>query len=156
MRVQADSVVTIDYRVEDSEGRFIASSDKDGQPLVYLHGHNNIVSGLEAFLQDKEEGEEGVVMLKADQAYGVYDPNLVLILDASKFPEGQELREGDQVQGTRRMQNIFGIVKKIDEQGVHLDTNHPLAGRDLLYRVCIRHIRLATEVELSIGEPDTL
>ncbi len=46
MSIQKDSVVTFHYTLKDDAGEVIDSSD-GGDPLAYIHGHGNLVAGLE-------------------------------------------------------------------------------------------------------------
>ena len=50
MQIATDSAVAIDYTLTDDEGTVIDSSEGRG-PLWYLHGHDNIVPGLERGLR---------------------------------------------------------------------------------------------------------
>src|SRR5690554_4795888 len=74
MQVQADKVVVFHYTVRDSEGAFSESSE-GREPMLYLHGHNNIVPGLEAEMAGKEPGAKFTATVPPELAYGVADPN---------------------------------------------------------------------------------
>ena len=50
MQVTSGAVVSINYTLTDDEGVVIDSNE--GRPaLVYLHGHDNIIPGLEKGLE---------------------------------------------------------------------------------------------------------
>src|ERR1700738_685390 len=50
MSITQDQVVTLHYTLKDDAGEIIDSSP-DGEPLAYLHGHGNLVPGLERRLR---------------------------------------------------------------------------------------------------------
>ena len=45
MQIAADSVVLIHYTLKDDDGKVLDSS-AGGEPLAYIQGHGNLVSGL--------------------------------------------------------------------------------------------------------------
>ena len=67
----------VDGAVEDSA----PASD----PLEYLHGHNNLISGLEKALEGMKVGDKKNVTVEPEEAYGEYDPENVIW-----FPQTQK------------------------------------------------------------------
>ena len=57
--IEAGLVVIIHYTLKNDQGEVLDSSE-GGEPLPYLHGHNNIVPGLENALVGKKVGDETV------------------------------------------------------------------------------------------------
>src|ERR1700739_2257310 len=76
MPIATDDVVTIHYTLKDDTDKVIDSSS-GGEPLAYLHGHGNIVPGLERELAGKSVGERLTVRVPAAEGYGEYDRALV-------------------------------------------------------------------------------
>src|SRR5512139_3524218 len=92
--IVADNVVvTIAYTLRNAGGDILDSSEGD-EPLSYLHGHQNIVPGLEAALTGKKQGEIVKVAVPPEEGYGVRDPNAVRQLERGAFPPDAELRPG--------------------------------------------------------------
>ncbi len=58
MEISADKVVTIHYTLKDDAGAVLDSST-GGEPLAYIQGHGNLVSGLEKALEGKAGGQQG-------------------------------------------------------------------------------------------------
>jgi len=56
MTISKDSVVSIEYTLTDAENEVLDSSEGMG-PLEYLHGHNNLIPGLERQLEGKKAGD---------------------------------------------------------------------------------------------------
>ncbi len=57
MAITQDSVVTLHYTLKDDAGEVLDSSSS-GEPLAYLHGHGNLVPGLERELAGKAAGDK--------------------------------------------------------------------------------------------------
>ena len=86
-------VVTIHYRLTLDDGS-IADQSFGGEPLVYLHGAQNIVPGLERQLAGKKIGDQCDVVVPANEGYGEYDPAAENTVPKSQFPEKVELQVG--------------------------------------------------------------
>ena len=76
MSIKKDSVVTFNYTLKDDEGAVIDSS-APGEPLAYLHGHGNIVPGLERELEGRAAHDKLSVKVAPADAYGEYNRELV-------------------------------------------------------------------------------
>lgn len=76
MQIANNSVVSIQYTLKNSEGTIIDQSS-EGNPLTYLHGHRNIIPGLENALLDKSIGDALDVSVEPEQAYGTVNPALI-------------------------------------------------------------------------------
>ena len=86
------------------------------------------------------------------EAYGLRDESLVREVGRQAFP-GTELRPGMcfQTPGDAGPQIVSVVEVKGDS--VVVDTNHPLAGETLSYRLEVLDIRQATRAELAKGHP---
>ncbi len=71
-----NSVVSIHYTLKNEAGEVIDSSEGN-QPLVYLHGSNNLIPGLESELQGKTPGTSFSTVIPPQQAYGEVRPDLI-------------------------------------------------------------------------------
>ena len=69
MTIADDSVVSFHYKLRDDTGTFNESSE-DGSPVVYMHGHNNIVPGLEKELAGKKSGDKLTATVTPEEGYG--------------------------------------------------------------------------------------
>src|SRR5690554_523863 len=77
MSISQNKVVTIHYTVTDAASNEVIYSSEGGQPMVYLHGHQNIIPGLENALEGKTAGDELKVEITAADAYGEYSEERV-------------------------------------------------------------------------------
>src|SRR5579863_8445548 len=76
MSISRDQVVSIHYTLTDDAGEVIDRSTA-GEPFAYLHGHGNLIPGLERELTGREAGERLVVKVSPADGYGEYDDKLV-------------------------------------------------------------------------------
>jgi FKBP-type peptidyl-prolyl cis-trans isomerase SlyD len=151
--VGQDKVVHLDY-VLTVEGE-IADSTAGREPLPYLHGHNNLIKGLEDQLEGMQVGEGKTVTVDPENAYGVLDDSAFMDMEKSKFPENFEFNIGRPLRlNTGDGRIMSATISEVKDDVVVLDFNHPLAGKSLTFEVSISDIREATEIELSVGRVD--
>lgn len=150
MQVKPDHVVSMHYKLTSADGDVIDSSE-GRDPLSYLHGHGNIIAGLEKELEGKAEGEKASVDVAAKEAYGEHDPELIVDASKEQFPEDVELKEGMTFQAQTPQGSRIVKIDEIEEETVKVDTNHPLAGMDLHFDVEIVEVREASSEELEHG-----
>ena len=148
MKISGDSVVSFLYTLKDEAGAIIDQSD--GEPLAYLHGHGQIVPGLERELTGKSAGEKLLVRVSAADGYGEYDAALLPKVAREAFSAIPDLQVGMTL-GTRTRTGGHAevIVREIGPDAVTVDGNHPLAGKDLFFDVDIVEVRAASEEELA-------
>ena len=112
-----------------------------------------MLPGLAEGLRDLERGEKRSISLRAEQAYGFYDPKLSVIRSRDEIREiggVDTLRLGDKVahQLESGRQLVYRIVS-ISGDSITLDANHPLAGQDLVFEIEALEAREATAEEIS-------
>jgi len=146
MPIADNDVVTFHYTLKGDSDEVIDSS-AGGEPLAYLHGHGNIVPGLERELTGKSVGDRLQVRVPAAQGYGEYDRALVQKVPRRALKGIADLRVGLRLQAGHQAVT----VKHIAGDMITLDGNHPLAGQDLNFDVEITAVRPATEEELAHG-----
>ncbi len=136
MIIQKDTVVSFHYRLTDADGTQMEDSSTGDHPMVYLHGHNAIVEGVEATL---------------DAPYGPYREGAIQRvpikhLVSKKQPQAGKMVVVNTEEGQRQV-----TVVKVGKFNVDVDTNHPYAGKTLTYSVDVVDVREATAEELAHG-----
>jgi FKBP-type peptidyl-prolyl cis-trans isomerase SlyD len=150
MPIAPNDVVTIHYTLRDDADKVIDSSAA-GEPLAYLHGHGNLIPGLERELTGRDVGERLKVRIPAAEGYGDYDRGLVQKVPRRALKGIANLRVGMRLQaGTDHGQRSV-TVTHIAGDMVTLDGNHPLAGQSLNFEVEVTAVRAATAEELAHG-----
>ncbi|RIK40844.1 MAG: peptidylprolyl isomerase [Chloroflexi bacterium] len=152
MTVTDDMVVSLDYVLQLDDGQEIDRSEAD-TPLNYLHGHQQIISGLESALTGMKVGDEKKVVVVPADGYGERDENQVQRLPRTAFPPDLELAEGAvlDLRDSRSGQVFQAQVVEVSPTEIVLDLNHPLAGETLHFQVRIADLRPATAAELAHG-----
>ena len=150
MQIIQDSIVPIDYRLTDDAGNEIDSSADHG-PLAYLHGHSNIVPGLEQALEGRSVGDEFKVSIEPAMGYGENNPSLTQTLPSSMFGGVDQIAVGMQFHAQTDHGVEVVTVTALEGDEVTIDGNHPLAGKTLNFEVTVRDVRPATAEELEHG-----
>lgn len=154
MRIGKDSFVVVEYTVQLEDGAFV-KGDKGPVSMNFVAGYNQVLPALEQQLMGAESGEERAFVIPAGKAFGERDASLVRVRSFDEFPEGRRLEPGRWGVATNDDTGAqYGYyVMARGEDSVTLDFNHPLAGRDLYYRVKVCLVRPATREELEYLRP---
>ena len=147
MNIQQNTVVTVDYRLNDGSGEHLDDSRTSG-PMVYLHGYRHILPALESALEGAATGDERVVELQPEHAYGPRQENLVFEASREVLPAGLELYEGQRLTSGSHGRRFTLRVVRLTANGAVLDGNHPLVGRRLIFRLNVSEVRPATMEEV--------
>lgn len=146
MVASKDTVVSIRYTLH------VEDELVDQGELDYLHGHRNIVVGLEEALEGKTVGENLEVAVAPEKGYGLYDPEAVQVIERDNFPADAELAEGTMFYSEDPDGNPMPFrVLNVDGGEVTIDFNHVLAGETLSFAVTVTGLRTASQEELAHG-----
>jgi FKBP-type peptidyl-prolyl cis-trans isomerase 2 len=131
--VKTGSTVTISYIGTLDNGRIFDSTEELG-PLTVTVGTGQLFPALELALIGMLGGETKNIVLSADEAYGPHLRENIITVARDLFPVGKEIIVGQKLSiefsgGVSRVMQ----VTVVDESGVTLDGNHPLAGQDLTF-----------------------
>lgn len=140
MKITEGCIVTIDYTMALEDGE-ILDSTKDLEPLTYVQGTGEIISGLEQAVIGMKKGEKLDVAVAAADAFGEFDPEALIEVPKGDLPPeaqngGMELT----VEGPKG-QTITGRVVEIKGNTAIVDFNRPLAGKDLQVSVTIVDVK---------------
>ena len=149
MNIENNKVVMFNYVLKDKEGNVL--DDSKGEPMPYLHGHENIIPGLEKEMAGKIAGDNFNLTVGPGEAYGDINPELVQELPKADFPEDEQLEIGMQFHVDTDKGPIVVTVNSITDETVTVDGNHPMAGMTLTFEIKISEVRDASEDELKHG-----
>ncbi len=151
MNIGKDTVVTLNYKLSDAQGKLIEEST---QPMVYLHGgYNNTLPKIEEALNGKAAGFQITIQVEPADAFGEYDSDLVKIEPREVLPEPLEIGmqfEGSPDDDHHADMRVFTVTDIADGKVV-LDGNHPLAGMALRFELDVIEVRAASEEEVLHG-----
>jgi FKBP-type peptidyl-prolyl cis-trans isomerase SlyD len=143
-------VIGFHYTLKDKEGNLIDTSENQA-PLLFLVGSGHIIPGLEKELLTMNVGDKKNVVVPAADAYGELVEELQITVNRNQFPEGADLKVGDQFQVTNEEHAPIFTIMHIEGEEVHIDGNHPMAGKELHFAVEITDRRNATDEEVAHG-----
>ena len=156
---------------KDNKNRFLSVeyelySDKDGQktleeqtgtehPFDFITGFGIALDAFEQQLMGYEKGSTFDFVLQPAEAFGDYEPAGVHKMPRETFTvdgkfDSDHIYEGAIITLMDNEDHRFmAQVKKIEDDGVTLDTNHPLAGKALNFKGLVRENRNATDEEVQ-------
>ncbi len=152
MQITENHVVSFHYALINDQGEVLDGS-RAGNAIPYLHGHQNIVPGLEEAMEGKSAGDTFKITLAPQQAYGSRDEEKVYDVDPQLFAGIEGVEPGFMCQMTNESgeQELVSVLEVGDDY-VTVDANHPYAGQSLTFDVEIVDVRLATPQELEAGQ----
>jgi FKBP-type peptidyl-prolyl cis-trans isomerase SlyD len=150
LKVADGQVIVMDYTLR-VDGEIIDTSEGHG-PIEFLQGHGNIIPGLEKALYGMAIGDSKNVVVSASDGYGEMDSQAFMDVPRNQFPEDIPMEVGVQIElHDEAGQPMVARIDQVGESSVHLDFNHPLAGKELHFAVKIAGLRPATDEELDHG-----
>ncbi|MDX1692936.1 MAG: peptidylprolyl isomerase [Ketobacteraceae bacterium] len=148
MEITKDCVVQFHYTLKDDQGETLESS-RDGDPMAYLHGHSNIIKGLESAMEGHRQGDRFTVTVAPEDAYGARRDGMEQRVPVKHMMGAKRWKKG--MTGwikTDQGQRQFTVVK-VGKFMAEVDFNHPLAGKNLTFEVEVVDIREATAEEIA-------
>ncbi|KAF2955075.1 peptidylprolyl isomerase [Marinitoga sp. 38H-ov] len=140
MKVQKGSVVKLHYKGTLSDGSVFDSSE-GREPLEFTAGAGQVIPGFDKAVMDMEVGEKKTFTIPSEEAYGEYSEEKVFELPRQSFPPNIDEALGQTVQLGDQSGNVFlAKILEVTDEIVKMDTNHPLAGKDLTFEIEIVEI----------------
>ena len=152
MQIADNIVASLRYKLTDSQGEILDEATQ-AEPFVYLHGANNIISGLEQALLGKQADDTLEVTIPPADAYGEHDKRLTQEVSKDMFSgvPDEQLVPGAQFHAQTDAGQEVITVAAVQDDTVIIDGNHPLAGETLHFDVTVLEVRAATAEEISHG-----
>jgi FKBP-type peptidyl-prolyl cis-trans isomerase SlyD len=149
--IAKDMVVSFHYTLKNEEGEVLDSSD-GVEPMSYLHGHHQIVPGLEVALLGKTTGAKFSVTVAPQDGYGERTEEMVISVPKGEWDLPEHVGVGEMVElSSPEGEVIPAIILEINDEVVVLDANHPLAGESLFFEIEVTGVRVASAEELQHG-----
>lgn len=150
MQISANSIASFHYTLKDDTGVELESSHR-AQPMTYLHGNQGLLPGLEAALEGKTVGDNFSATLAPAEAFGERRTDSDMRVPLSHLSGAKKWQPGMQavIQTEQGQQQV--TVVKVGHTMATVDTNHPLAGKTLVFEVEVIEVREASAEELAHG-----
>ena len=133
-KVETGKQVKVNYTGKFEDGTVFDTSVSEGrEPIRTILGEGNLIPGFEKGLIGMGVGDSKTINIDAVEAYGEYLDGLVTTVPPTQVPESVKVGDVLQSQSERGVMNV--TVTEINDKGVKLDANHPLAGKKLIFEV---------------------
>lgn len=140
-------VITFAYRLFDAEGELVEAGDPE-EPLGALLGYGEVAPALEQALDGARPGDRRKLKLRAEDAFGPRDPDLIVEFERGEFPA--EVAVGDEFEAEDAEGRVVPLkIVDLDAERVVVDHNHPLAGQAVALELELLSVRPAEAEELE-------
>jgi FKBP-type peptidyl-prolyl cis-trans isomerase SlyD len=151
MEVAAGRVVTLEYTVRLANGALLDSTGGCG-PVAILCGAGQLYPALEERLAGMVAGETRELRIPAEDAYGVWRPELVRTIPRDRLPPDLAVKVGGEYRlRAPDAKPLRFRVLEIGATEVRADFNPAAAGQDLVATVTVVAVRAATPDEERRG-----
>lgn len=134
-QVQNGDKVKVHYTGKLDDGSVFDTSE-GREPLEFTVGEGQVIPGMEQGVVGMEPGDAKTINVPSEEAYGPHHPEGIFEIDRTEIPPSIPLQEGLRLQATQQGGRTVELtVVEFDDSKVKLDSNHPLAGRDLTFDV---------------------
>ena len=124
------------YRGTLDDGTQFDSSYDRGEPIEFTCGAGQMIKGFDNAVLDMEVGEKKTVHIPAAEAYGERNPEMVISFPADQVPNIEQIEKGQKLYlSTPSGMPVPAVVVDVNAEGVTLDANHELAGKDLNFDI---------------------
>ncbi len=148
MKIEKNAVAFIQYLLSSESGERLEDT-YGNEPIALLVGQGNVIRGLDRALLGREAGDEFEVSVSPEDAYGVRRDDQIQRVSKKYFAHAKRLRPGMQTSLRTEQGSRLVTVVKVGGKVIDVDTNHPLAGQRLNFKVRVVKVREATKTEIA-------
>ena len=138
-RIQEGTFVRLHFSVL-LEGGEEVDTTRRGKPAAFTMGDGNLLPGFETALMGMKAGDDAQIVLEPDDAFGQHRVENVQMMRRDRFAADLELEAGLMVSFSGPGGELPGVVRRVMEEVVEVDFNHPLAGRRIVFDVSILEV----------------
>lgn len=150
--------ISVSYQLHsiDADGsKHLEEQTQQGSPFTFISGFGFSLDAFEQRLVQLQPGEKFDFTLLPAEAFGDYEPEGVHKMKREVFTinghfDHENIYEGAVITLMDDDERRFmARVMKVEEDGVTIDTNHPLAGQTLQFTGIVLENRDATNAEIQ-------
>ncbi|MGW8220504.1 MAG: FKBP-type peptidyl-prolyl cis-trans isomerase [Syntrophobacteria bacterium] len=137
---KAGDKVRVHYKGQLSDGTIFDSS-LEREPIEFILGQDTVIPGFEDAVIGMEAGESKDVSIPPEEGFGEYSEDLVVNIEKTILPPeiNPELGMQLEVSSEEETPRVFTIAD-IAEDSITLDGNHPLAGKEIAFKITLLEI----------------
>jgi len=132
------------------EGDIVDTTGERAAEFVF--GDGQLLPGFESALIGLRAGDKETFHIAAEQGFGLVNPENIHVLKKSDFSRELLLEPGLVVSFMDQQQQgeLPGVIRKVFDEAVEVDFNHPLAGKGLMFDVEILSVKQVSQ-EIARG-----
>lgn len=136
MSIKEGDKVKVEYTGTFDDGAVFDSTEKHGQPIEFEVGSHQVIPGFEKAVIGMKEGDEKDIKLTPADAYGEHNPQLIKKLPKDQLPKDQEPKPGMMILlSFPEGKQLPAVIKEVSDADITIDLNHPLAGKNLNFKL---------------------
>jgi len=134
--ISPGKTVKVHYKGVLDDGTVFDSAEGK-EPLQFEVGSGQVIPGFDNAIQQMDVGTTKTVMIPSQEAYGAVRPEMIATLPHAQFPEDLNLQVGQMLQLSTPQGDLPVQVVEVNNEGIKIDGNHPLAGQNLTFELTI-------------------
>lgn len=139
-KLKSGDIVKVHYTGKFEDGTVFDSTIKN-EPLTFMIGDEMMLPAFEKAVTNMVVGEKKTISLKAKDAYGEYDPDLIYTVKKDEIFGDREVKLAMELQIPVEDGVATFTVISVDGNEVKLDGNSELAGKDVIFDIELLDVR---------------
>ena len=142
VNVKKGDAVKVNYTGTLADGKVFDTTDGK-TPFEFIVGSNDVIPGFSDAFIGMQAGGTKKVTIPAAEAYGPYYDDLTKTIERSLFPDGgASLKVGQPYPMMHKDGTPVTVkIKELTDETVIIDANHPMAGKDLTFKLKLLEIK---------------
>lgn len=142
-KAKPGDLVTVIYDGILENGEIFESSQDTG-PLKFRLGTASVMPGFEEAVVGMGINESKEIRLQPEEAYGLPRQELIHTVSRSSWDADADIKPGVVVgmsmEKDGKQHQVPAMVTTVSGDMVTIDFNHPLAGKQVVYKITLQHI----------------
>jgi FKBP-type peptidyl-prolyl cis-trans isomerase 2 len=143
LKAKPGDLVTVIYEGIIENGEIFESSQDTG-PLQFRIGTGSVMAGFEEAVIGMGINESKEIRLQPEEAYGLPKEELIHTIGRSTWDENADIKPGVVLGMTMekdgKQHQVPAMVTAVAGDMVTIDYNHPLAGKQVIYKITVQNI----------------
>lgn len=132
--IEPGKTVKVHYTGTLQDGSVFDSS-KGREPLEFQVGSGQVIPGFDEAVRQMEVGGSKTIKIPSEDAYGEVREDMIALIPHAQFPDGLNPQVGQTLQLQTPEGALPVRVTDVQDEGVVIDGNHPLAGETLTFEL---------------------